>query len=149
MYSTCLIYMKPCLKTQYLVNTPYALTLSPCDKYQFAGRIDRYAKFRNFWYEQFLSLQMKYEMFIEISEPLNQTMLKKGSLGPRLHLHGVIEFHSNRDIGTFLLSTIHKWLKLSNVYVHTIDDLDVWSSYYNKQKLFKKNRLSSFHLEEV
>ncbi len=131
-------------KPAYKVNVPYAVTLSPCDRYQFAESINRFSKFRNFWHGEFISSKFKYDMYIEISEPLNQKMLLKGTLGPRLHLHGVIMFRNNKELGEFLLHTIHQWLKYSNVYIHTIDHSDVWQGYYNKQKLYKKNRLSNY-----
>ncbi len=134
-------------KANYKLRTPYAVTITPCDKYQYGGRVDRYERFRNHWYEEFLTLKFKYEMFIEISEPLNQKMLMKGTLGPRLHIHGVIQFKTNRELGEFLLNTVYRWLRMANVYIHTISESDVWHSYYSKQTLFKYNRLSSFDID--
>ncbi len=134
-------------KVNFKVNTPYAITISPNDKCQFIGRPERLQRFRHFWYEMFLKQGFKYEIFIEISEPLNQSQLKQGSLGPRLHLHGVIEFRTTKEIGQFLLYTIYKYLRVGNVYIHTISDPDVWQGYYNKQKLFKNNRLSSYSIK--
>ncbi len=131
---------------KYQLHIPYAVTITPCDKYQFAGRVDRFNRFRNCWYEEFLTLKCKYEMFIEISEPLDQKMLMKGTLGPRLHIHGIIQFKTKRELGEFLLSTVYRWLRMANVYIHSISESEVWDSYYQKQTLFKRNRLSSFEL---
>jgi len=136
--------MKLTKNSKFQINVPYALTLTPCDKYQFAEKENRFNRFRNFMYENFISKKFKYEMFIEISEPIDQKQLSKGSLGPRLHLHGTIEFKSKAQIGKFLLSGIHQFLKYGNVYIHTIDDLPTWQEYCNKQKLFKKNRISNY-----
>ncbi len=134
-------------KVNYQLHVPYAVTITPCDKFQYAGRVDRLNRFRNCWYEEFLTINFKYEMFIEISEPLNQKMLMKGTLGPRLHLHGVVQFKCKRELGEFLLNTVYRWLRMGNVYIHTISESDVWHSYYDKQHVFKRNRLSNFEIE--
>ena len=120
----------------YTTNLPYALTICPSDKYQFYNRQDRYTKFHNFWYEQLLCYK-KYELFIEISHP--HDVLKQGYAGPRLHLHGTIEFKTKSELATFLLYGITNLLKISRIEIDTISDKRIWQDYCMKQTIFKNN----------
>ncbi len=126
----------------YKVNTWYSFTLNPSDKFQFYGKMDRLKRFRNFFYELFLSIKFTYEVFIEISEP--RGMQRDTYKGPRLHMHGKVRFETSKQLGTFLLIDFYKFTRVALVDIDTISDPLVWYQYCTKQRLFKKNRLSSF-----
>ncbi len=126
----------------YTLNKRYSLTLNPVDKFQFLGKVDRYNKFRNFIYEQLMLLSCTYEFFIELSEP--RGMHTQGYAGPRLHLHGWIEFKTRRDIGKFLLVDFYKLTRFASIDIDTISNFATWIKYCKKQKIYKKNRLSNF-----
>ncbi len=128
----------------YVKHKKYAITLNPKDKFQFFGRKDRFHRFRNLMYEELLTFPGKYELYIEISEP--RGMHTAGYAGPRLHLHGWIEFSSVTTLEQFLLLFYYKLLRFTSVDIDTIDDIDKWLLYCKKQKIFKRNRLSSFAL---
>jgi len=142
-------FLKKSKKVSYELNTKYAFTLSPSDKFQCINKLHRFDSFRSLVYELFLCEKFTYELFIEISEPLNQKQLPQGTLGPRLHLHGTIEFKTKSQLGNFLLKSVYKFLRVGNVYIHTMDDTNKWPEYYNKQKLFKRNRIASFPVKTV
>lgn len=128
-------------KDFFQLHTLYALTICPCDKYQFYRSQDRFDKFRSFWYEQLISLK-KYEMFIEISHPHDRQL--KGAQGPRLHLHGTITFETNKQLANFLLYKYRSLLQLSILEIDTVSDKKHWYKYCTKQTIFKNNRLASF-----
>jgi len=130
----------------YKLGQWYAITICPMDKYQFFHSQSRYIKFHNFWYEQLLSLS-NYELFIEISESRNQ--IKQGTSGPRLHLHGKIQFKSKKHLQNFLLYKLHALLKLSMLEITKLNDSTSWYIYCKKQTLFPNNRLSSWSVANV
>lgn len=123
----------------------YAITIAPCNNKQYNSpqNIDnknRYQSFRAYWarYIEKLSLYtINLKMTIEISEPFN---LKKDSLGPRLHLHGTIEFGSRLAIQNFLLYEYYNLLKYNHVDIDTIEDPDYWQRYCKKQHILPKDR---------
>ncbi len=128
--------------TAYLkVGVPYQLNLNPPDRYQYLGKANRLYLFRNFVYTQFLSFIWDYTMFIEISEP--QTM-KQGDAGPRLHLHGIIEFGDADEIKQFLLHDYYKLTRWTRIHIDTIADLSHWIDYCSKQwDLFGEKQILS------
>lgn len=119
----------------------YALNLNPVDKYQFAGKSDRWNRFVNFVYEQLLTWEYDYYLFIEISEP---TTAKQGDLGPRLHLHGTIEFENNKQVFDFLLNKMYQLTRWCRVHIDTIEDMETWMNYCTKQQgIVPKNSILS------
>ncbi len=131
------------MKNFYEVEKCYSLTITPNDKMQRFGQQKRFIKVRQFIYELFLSCNFIYDMIIEISEP--HSFKVAGYKGPRLHAHGVILFRDNNELKQFLLNDYYKLQRQSGIDIDTINDLDVWSKYCNKQKLFVNNRISNNH----
>ncbi len=127
----------------YKINKRYSITLNPIDKYQFVSKMgNRFNTFRNFVYGEALAIKYKYEWFIEISEP--HEFKKQGYYGPRLHIHGYMEFRNKKELAEFLLFGYYKLTRWASVDIDTIEDNKIWYDYCTKQKLFKKNRLSNF-----
>ncbi len=130
----------------YKINTWYSITINPCDKYQFFGNIDRLQKFRNYFYELFVSNWCQYEMFIELSEPRGTLIYKYQ--GPRLHLHGKIKFSGKAMMIAFLLDGVRRLCHVGSIDIDSIDDTDVWLTYCTKQKHLHSRitRLSNYTL---
>lgn len=120
------------------LNKMYSLTLNPVDKYQFYGQDLRLLKFRNFVYEQLLTLAGDYTLVVELSEPLG--MKTQGYTGPRLHMHGVIVFRKKEQLYKFLLTDYYKLTRWTSIDIDTIDDITVWMDYILKQDLVPKKR---------
>lgn len=127
-------------KNYYLLNTPYAITLNPIDKYQYLGSQSRLSKFRNHVYENLINLNPDYHFVIEISEP--RSFQKQGYAGPRLHLHGVIIFKTSKQLHKFLMNDYYNLTRWTSIDIDTINDMTIWSQYCFKQKIIKKNQLS-------
>lgn len=133
------------LQPKLMPGREYAITIAPCNQKQYntSQNIDnknRYQLFRAYWarYIEKLSLQnIILRMTIEISEPFN---LKKDSLGPRLHLHGTIEFGTRIALQNFLLYEYHTLLGYNNIDIDTIEDPDYWDRYCKKQHILPKDR---------
>lgn len=115
------------------VNTPYSITLNPNDSHQYAGKQDRMEKFRNNYYGitvKWAQLGINYVLYTELSEPKNSN----GTIGPRLHLHGIIKFKTNEAIKRFLLFEYYELTRCGIVDIDTIDDMDYWQKYIQKQQ---------------
>ncbi len=132
--------MKP--QNFYKTKTPYAITINPIDQHQYFSSAQRMIQFRDFIYEQTMSWKWKYEMFIEISEPRN--MKTHGYSGPRMHLHGFFVFRNTKELAMFLLHGYREITRYASIDIDTISDHPKWMEYCAKQKLFKRNRISSF-----
>ncbi len=136
--------MADSLENYYKLCKWYSITLNPIDKYQYFNSPNRFKRFKSFIYEQLLTFPAKYELFIEISEP--HGMHTQGYSGPRLHLHGKIQFNTNKDRYMFLSNGYYKLLRFCSVDIDTIDDLRKWYKYCTKQHIFKLNRLASYEV---
>jgi len=130
------------IKNYFTTNTKYSITLNPIDKHQYFGKKDRCRLFRNFVYEQCLSLNCEYQLFIEISEPNGFHI--QGYNGPRLHLHGYILFPKPKALALFLVHDYYNLLRFSSVDIDTIKDKSHWYKYCTKQHLLKNNKISNF-----
>lgn len=141
------------LKPKLMVNIPFAITIAPCNEKQYItpqnkDNRNRYQLFRAYWarYIEKLSLHnVILRMTIEISEPFN---CKKDSIGPRLHLHGTIEFKTRNGLQNFLLYEYQKLLNYNHIDIDTIDDSDYWDRYCTKQHILPKDRHINPNLEE-
>lgn len=130
----------------YKINTKYSITLTPIDKYQYFGKPNRYNKFHNFVYEQFICNAYEHELFIEVSEP--RGFHKQGYSGPRLHLHGYILFRNKKELANFLMDGYYRLTRWAGTDIDTIEDEKKWYSYCTKQRLFKKDRISNWSNKE-
>ncbi len=121
-------------KTFYKKYEKYSITINPCDKYQCLGQPDRLTEFKNFMNEQFIgypSHGIHYEFHIELSEPRE---IKQGQAGPRLHLHGWVEFKSSKSIRHWLLHEMYNISRYAYMQIDTISHLADWKLYCEKQK---------------
>lgn len=131
----------------YKPNMAYAITINPCDDKQFFNDKERYKKFREFMSEQlimFTSHNIHYTFAIELSEPRNNS--KGAKLGSRLHLHGIINFRTNKSVRFFLLQGMTNLCKFSKWDIDTIKDYNIWKDYCNKQLRITKFKLLTNHL---
>lgn len=123
----------------YQKNKWYSITINPNDKYQFHGTDDRIKRFRDFMYEQFLQLdayKINYRFNMELSEPRS---MPPGHSGPRLHVHGKIQFTSNYSINRFLTLFLYKVSRFASIDIDTIEHPEIWDDYCKKQQhLYKK-----------
>jgi len=129
----------PKLQNYYKLQTPYSITLNPVDRYQYHGFEDRYQKFRRNAYSRIASLKQNLMLYIEISEP--HQMILQGKAGPRLHMHGTIQFDNKDDLRRFLLSGLYLLTRWTSVDIDTIADPKIWLRYMTKQRLLQKPRL--------
>jgi len=116
----------------FMKHKDYSITINPSDKYQYYGKITRLQLFKSFMHEQILhwkSRGITYTLWIEVSEPLNKTVN-----GPRLHLHGIIRFHSGKAVLNFLIGEIYKITRYAVYDIDTIDDMEKWIGYCMKQQ---------------
>lgn len=122
------------LKIFYKLNTEYSISINPCDKFQYNGRQERLNLFRKFVSEHVVgNIDCDYTFIIEFSEPRSD--LKQGSTGPRLHLHGIINFQTKSQLGQFLKIGLYKLLRHSYVDIDTINNKKEWMQYMTKQPL--------------
>lgn len=126
------------LQPKYKIDTYYAITIQPDDKIQFCGtdHMARINKFRQYYYSMFQDYKAPYYINIEISEPLGS--LPNKSVGPRLHIHGIIKFNTKKQILKFLLVQMHTILKQARLEISEINDKTAWWKYIHKQKLLPK-----------
>ncbi len=119
-------------KLFYVPNVMYSITINPSDKYQFLGKPERLIKFMNFMNENVISwnqIGINYELYFELSEPRNTT-----GVGSRLHMHGTIEFRTNKAVRSFLLNEMYKITRYAVFDIDTIDDPLYWKAYCTKQQ---------------
>ena len=124
--------MSQTLKTK----TYYSITLNPSDKSQFLGNPNRYSKFHTRIYNILIDLKVQYDLNIEISEPSG--MKTQGYSGPRLHLHGIIYFKTREQLQNFLLKGYYEITRISSIDIDTIENLQTWSDYCQKQHILPK-----------
>ncbi len=132
------------MKTFYRLHTKYAVTITPSDTYQFNKKVDRLTKFINIMNEKFIhypSIGIHYKFYIELSEPGEVYESK----GPRLHLHGWVEFKSHRAIKQWLLYEIYNISVYAHFKIGPITDMTIWDKYCTKQQhIIKESPLSNF-----
>lgn len=111
--------------------TPYSITINPCDKFQYHNRPDRIKRVNGLIYEALLS----YDTFnvLEFSEPRGMSV--KGKTGPRLHTHGILYFKKLKDLKRFMAHGYYNILRFASLDIDTIDDLEKWFAYMNKQNI--------------
>lgn len=130
-------------KTFYRVNELYAITICPDDIRQKVdrgcdNRYNRFRKYINKISERLLLHNVDNYFVIEISEPRGP--MKKGYLGPRLHVHGVISFRNRRAIQNFLCKELYNILGYNMVEIDTIKDVKIWQKYIEKQHILPEDR---------
>jgi len=116
------------------LNTYYALTLNPSDKFQFIKTPDRFNHFRNCFDDLLYRLidTSEYKMYVESSDT------------GRLHLHGIIRFTEwseaqqfytflmkIKDLCTFMFSNEDQALSDEKKEIY-----QTWRNYMKKQKSF-------------
>lgn len=127
-------------KVFYKRGTPYAVTINPSDAYQYYGYKDRYQRWREYMsliLEPLTKLQIMYEFHAEISEP-TLASVATNKKGPRLHVHGTVIFTRRNGLRDFLMDTLPNWAKTAMIDIDTIEDMNIWQEYCEKQKLFNK-----------
>lgn len=121
----------------YRDDVLYAITIKPDNSLQFFNKPNRLAKFRNIYYEKFLNYHryMDYVFNLEISHPIGDIK----SEGPRLHLHGLFKFKSNKAIFIWLLNKMPDLLIHSQLHIFELDltgktSSKEWMEYMVKQR---------------
>lgn len=102
----------------------YALTINPCDSFQFFGVPFRERSFYESLLNDFLSPMLSHILFMEVSP--------KG----RLHWHGTLQFQETKEIIKYYTHQLPAWLARSTVVLKEIDSSDKWFEYCRKQKTF-------------
>jgi len=132
-----------CLSPEELVHgTNYSLTLNPCDARQYFDELNRYDMFVESLNKLCFDLHQYAHVqgYIEISK------------GGRLHLHGMINFHSRKTIFAFFLNHVKKLQNVCTYEIDTITDQSKWDTYCTKSnKLLKDvdNFVDSSKLERA
>lgn len=109
------------------LNVPYAITINPCDKYQYFGmknRINLFMKGLELDYRVYLP--PNYSLYIELSE-----------IG-RLHWHGTIIYREYDEVIYFYMNKVNQLLKHCNIKIKPIKD-EGWEEYHCKQYIFHKH----------
>lgn len=115
------------------LNVWYALTINPCDKYQFINHKNRVNEF----YKQ--NKMILYNFIpVDIVWDLNQEICKSG----RLHFHGRIKFASFTEVSDFFTNMM-KLRQYSNLKFKNIDDNERWFEYCLKQSHMATYRMIS------
>lgn len=102
----------------FKLNTGYAFTLNPCDRFQYWEIEDRMIrvirKVRNFLNRDYIM----YKIYPEISK------------GGRIHFHGYIWCN---DALKLYRDAIHELGEFSTYEIDTISNEDIWEDYITKQ----------------
>lgn len=134
---------KPKLQpTFYEKQKWYSLTIKPIDKHQYIHKEDRLSRFVQFVNEQLLcwdTYKFKYRLYVDISEPKQVNHL---SVGPRLHLHGIILFPCTKSVLNWSLYAQTRLGQWSSIDIDTVKDMEHWIGYCSKYKKYTK--LKSF-----
>lgn len=125
-------------KTWIKPKMPISLSINPDDNWQFTSKpyLDRIIKLRNKIRGIFLDSGYDYYLVMEISEPRHT--IQRGTIGYRLHFHGVVYMNDEPSVCKFLLETVYRLTRHCRVDIDTIADLDDWLKYIHKQKLVPK-----------
>lgn len=131
------------MKNPYLVKKPkdifyrkdilYSITVNPDDKFQYLGKSDRMQSFRNLIAGIFVKYPQQktdYYLMVELSEPRE---VNPPGVGPRLHIHGMIRFNSNKAVKQFLLTDFYQLTRLGHVDIDVVNDFEYWDDYIHKQ----------------
>lgn len=130
----------------YVPGRWYSFTLCPRDQHE--TRCNRWQGVCIKLYECVISAFGNYASFrynVEISEPHNH--LKETTI-PRIHAHGRFLLYDQYSVLQFLLFGLYNLTQLGVTEVDTIDDLDKWDTYCEKQmEVTKFETVRSTHSE--
>lgn len=106
-----------------MVDTNYAFTINPSDKYQ---KFNSYTRLSDFLKDSthYLSTLCRYVLYPELSP--------KG----RLHFHGWIWFNTTDEIVQFYLNYLPSIKDKCTYEMDYLTDIQVWTKYCLKQKVF-------------
>lgn len=79
----------------------------------------------------------KYALFPELSRT------------GRLHWHGVIRFNTELEIGIFYFRALPLLLKVANIEIDEVNDLELWKDYMMKGEGYMKALLEHLKLTEI
>lgn len=105
------------------INTNYAFTLNPSNKYQKFNSYTRPSEFLKIVNELLGNIK-HYVLYPEISP--------KG----RIHFHGWIWFDTQQEIIEFYLNKIHDLGENSTYEMDILNDVKIWTDYCTKQITF-------------
>ncbi len=127
------------IKVIYKSGHRYEITINPNDKHQFFGsprRLEIFmTKLHALLVDALDNYKQEYKLFVELSEP-HINVNSKSPL-PRLHFHGTIKFVNELAVGQFLLKSLYKLSRFSNVTLNDYRE-DYWPKYISKQSLVMK-----------
>lgn len=124
----------------------YCMTINPDNEHQYVGiygKKDRLQLFRNFMNEQLVGWKqfgIEYRFSIELSDVWD---IGQGTIGPRLHLHGIIHLCSKKAVKHFLMYELYKLSRFSNTNIDTIEHPTIWTDYCDKQQDIMDNQYLS------
>ena len=104
------------------VGIDYAITINPSDDYQYFKSEDRLKEFTEFWQIYIQTLQCQIKLNLEVSK-----------LG-RLHWHGHIKFHTQKNINMFYINNVHALSLRSMHLIKPITEPEEWNTYISKSK---------------
>lgn len=135
----------------------HAVTFNPHDAYQYADNSDRYDKFINtvcqVLYDALDLNDIDYTFYVELSEP---SVVNYLSLGPRLHIHGVINLDTPNKVFNYLLKGMYIFSRYGNLKTESLTDESKWDTYCLKQQhiinkppiVSSKNRVKALRKQE-
>lgn len=132
----------------YKINTPYEITLNPCDSFQHVGEMHRLKEVYNDCkkiLKKAFGRNAQYLFYLEISEPKYSNAY--GSF-PRIHLHGTITFLDVESLGSFLLEGFNYLMDVFSIQLNEYRG-DHWPAYITKFQHIMKPLLHAYELEPV
>lgn len=139
----------------YTRKTKYEITVNHDDSYQFIDHtkedlthVKRFKSYYDMIHQYLIQIfdrfDIKYELYIELSEPKMCSQFAKGKpASSRLHCHGTIEFPTNKSIGLWLLNSFHLLGTHCDVQINEYRP-DYWPEYCRKQ-----SRIISTIIKEI
>jgi len=133
-------------ETYYQLNTKYAITINPCDEFQFLKKetlILREIRCREYMLNTIqeinhLNRGLNIYLISEISE--NYYNPRYQTKESRFHWHGMIEFTTPESLKHFLLIDVCRLSKECQLNIVKIDEMEGWKQYVHKSQFYMKSK---------
>lgn len=115
------------------------LTMNFNDKKQFIDnclRVNMVSQYYQSYLLKYLKPYANYDCYLEYSRPENWIGGDKIS---RIHIHGIIQFHTNESMMAFYVESAHKLFKEATSEIDTCADVDKWIKYITKENYLVKH----------
>lgn len=122
-----------------------AVTINPCDKYQYFNKPDRLNLFRTYVADL---LQSWPGLLWAVPEASFPTFAVQGCRPSRLHLHGLWGFKP-KHLKIFLLEKYYSLSRTTSVHFQELSDINLWIKYCEKQDYLMGPAMGNISLEDL